>query len=142
MTATCSGRRQFAAFDFPRVRAITTTRGREAGSAAAVTPPSCRTPLTNPDRKITRPSRVDVHALTGMDPADIDRIAALADPGYTRGRPPRFTHRDRVLLALVALRTNLTERALAAIFGISQSTAHRAIRDLVASISDLFVPGL
>jgi predicted HTH transcriptional regulator len=76
-----------------------------------------------------------------MDPADIDRIAAITDPGYTRGRPPRFTHRDGVLLALVALRTNLTERALAAIFGISQSTAHRAIRDLVASISDLFVPG-
>ncbi|MDT5130415.1 MAG: hypothetical protein QOH54_6059 [Mycobacterium sp.] len=91
MTATCSGRRQFAAFDFPRVRAITTTQGREAGSAAAVTPPSCRIPLTNPDRKITRLSRVDVHALTGMDPADIDRITALADTGYTRGRPPRFT---------------------------------------------------
>jgi hypothetical protein len=77
-----------------------------------------------------------------MDPADIDHIAAITDPGHTRGRPPRFTHRDRVLLvALVALRTNLTQRALAAIFGISQSTAHRAIRDLVASISDLFVPG-
>lgn len=46
-----------------------------------------------------------------------------------------------MLLALIALRTNLTERAVAAIFGISQSTAHRAIRDLMASISDLFVPG-
>ncbi|MDT5130414.1 MAG: hypothetical protein QOH54_6058, partial [Mycobacterium sp.] len=46
-----------------------------------------------------------------------------------------------MLLALIALRTNLTERALAAILGISQSTAHRAIRDLMASISDLFAPG-
>jgi predicted transcriptional regulator len=45
-----------------------------------------------------------------------------------------------VLLVLVALRTNLTQRALAAIFGISQSTAHRAIRDLMATIADLFAP--
>jgi hypothetical protein len=46
-----------------------------------------------------------------------------------------------VLLVLVALPTNLTQRALAAIFGISQPTAHRAIRDLMATIADLFVPG-
>jgi hypothetical protein len=46
-----------------------------------------------------------------------------------------------VLLALVALGTNPTERAMAAIFGISQSTAHRAIRDLLAATSDLFVTG-
>ena len=91
--------------------------------------------------KITRLGRADVYTLTGTDPTSIDRIAAVTDPGHTRGRPPRFTHRDRALLALVALRTNLTERALAAIFGISQSTAHQAIRDLLAATSDLFVPG-
>lgn len=45
-----------------------------------------------------------------------------------------------MLLTLVALRTNLTERALAAIFDISQPTAHRTIRDLTAAIAGLFVP--
>jgi len=45
-----------------------------------------------------------------------------------------------VLLTLVALRTNLTERALAAIFDISQPTAHRIIRDLTAAVAGLFVP--
>ena len=48
--------------------------------------------------------------------------------------------RGPVLLVLVALPTNLTQRALAAIFGISQPTAHRAIRDLMATIADLFAP--
>ena len=45
-----------------------------------------------------------------------------------------------MLLTLVALRTNLTERALAAIFDISQPTAHRIIRDLTAAVAGLFVP--
>jgi hypothetical protein len=84
--------------------------------------------------------RADIYALTGMTPADIDRIAAATDPGHTRGRPPRLTHRDRVLIALTALRTNLTERALAVIFGISQPTAHRTIRDMMAAVADLFDP--
>lgn len=76
-----------------------------------------------------------------MDPTDIDRIVAATGPPNRLGRARRFTHRGRVLLVLVALRTNLTERALAAIFGISQSTAHRANRDLMTTIADLFVPG-
>jgi predicted HTH transcriptional regulator len=86
--------------------------------------------------KITRLGPVDIYTLTGMAPADI----AASPPPLARPvlRPPVFTYRDRVLLALVALRTNLTERALAAIFGISQATAHRAIRDVMAAVSDLF----
>ena len=44
-----------------------------------------------------------------------------------------------MLLTLVALRTNLTEPALAAIFDISQPTAHRIIRDLTAAVAGLFV---
>lgn len=49
-----------------------------------------------------------------------------------------MAHRDRVLLVLIALRTNLTERALAAIFHVSQPTVHRTIRDLLPRIAALF----
>ena len=45
-----------------------------------------------------------------------------------------------MLLTLVALRTNLTERALAALFDISRPTAHRIICDLTAAVAGLFVP--
>ena len=45
-----------------------------------------------------------------------------------------------MLLALVALRTNFTARALAAMFDISQPTAHRIIRDLTAAVAGLFIP--
>jgi len=43
-----------------------------------------------------------------------------------------------VLLVLVTLRTNLTERALAALLGVSQPTAHRAITALLPQIAALF----
>lgn len=66
--------------------------------------------------RITRLGRADVYALTGITVTEVDRIAATTNPGHRRGRPPGLSHRDRVLLTLVALRTNLTERALAAIF--------------------------
>lgn len=90
--------------------------------------------------RITRLGPADVYALTGITAAEVDRIAATTNPRHRRGRPPGLTHPDRVLLTLVALRTNLTERALAAIFDISQPTAHRIIRDLTAAVAGLFVP--
>jgi hypothetical protein len=86
-------------------------------------------------------------ALTGITAAEVDRIAATTDPEQRRGRPPGLTHRDRVLPTRVALRTNLTERALAAIFDISQPTAHRIIGDLAAGLlheqvtSEMACPG-
>ncbi len=88
----------------------------------------------------TRLGPADVYALTGITAAEVDRITTITNPSQRRGRPPGLTHPDRVLLTLVALRTNLTERALAAIFDISQPTAHRIIRDLTAAIAGLFVP--
>ena len=44
-----------------------------------------------------------------------------------RGRPWSRTLRHRVLIACVALRTNLPIRELAAVFQISKSTAHRIV---------------
>lgn len=90
--------------------------------------------------RITRLGPADLYALTGATAAEVDRIAATTNPGNRRGRPPGLTHRDRVLLTRVALRTNLTERALAAIFDISQPTAHQIIRDLTAAVAGLFIP--
>ena len=47
-----------------------------------------------------------------------------------RGRPWALPLRTRVLIALVSLRTNLTTRALAALYGTSQSQVQRIIAQL------------
>jgi Helix-turn-helix of DDE superfamily endonuclease len=46
----------------------------------------------------------------------------------------------RVLLVLIHLRTNLTTRALAALFHTSQSTLDRTIHHLVPVLADAFAP--
>ncbi len=88
----------------------------------------------------TKLGPAEVYALTGITAAEVDRITTITDPGHRSRRPPGLTHPDRVLLTLVALRTNLTEHALAAIVDISQPTAHRIIGDLTAAVAGLFVP--
>ncbi|MGH3562040.1 MAG: hypothetical protein ACRDTN_09645, partial [Mycobacterium sp.] len=52
---------------------------------------------------ITKLGPADIYARTGMDPADIDRIAAATRPATRVGRPPRFTHRGPVLLVLACV---------------------------------------
>jgi Helix-turn-helix of DDE superfamily endonuclease len=47
----------------------------------------------------------------------------------------------RVLLVLIHLRTNLTTRALAALFHTSQSTVDRTIHHLVPVLADALGPG-
>jgi len=54
-----------------------------------------------------------------------------------RGRPWSCSHRRRVLITCVALRTNLTVRELAAIFAISKSTVHRIVATLVPQLASL-----
>ena len=85
-------------------------------------------------------------ALTGLTISELDHVARRLTPQQRcrRGRPPSLTHHDRVLLVVTALRTNLTERALAAIFRTSQSTVHRTIRNLLprlAALLDTSRPG-
>lgn len=65
----------------------------------------------------------------------LPRFCQRIGTGGRLPRPPILNHRKRVLLCLAALRTNLTERALAVIFGTSQSTAHRIIRDLLPAVA-------
>lgn len=51
-------------------------------------------------------------------------------PRPDRSRPWRLPDPLRILLFLVALRTNLTERALAGLLGVSHDSTHRAIAAL------------
>ena len=52
-----------------------------------------------------------------------------------RGRPWSCSLRHRVLIACTALRTNLTFRELAAVFGISKSTAHRIVTTITPKLA-------
>jgi hypothetical protein len=54
-----------------------------------------------------------------------------------RGRPWSCPLHKRVLLACAALRTNLTIRELAAIFGVSRSAAHRIIATMTPRLPAL-----
>lgn len=71
--------------------------------------------------------------LTGLSQAQAKRIITAVSPSLvTRlGRPHRLRPNRRILLVLVWLRTNLTERALGAVFGVSQPTAHRVIQEVL-----------
>jgi Helix-turn-helix of DDE superfamily endonuclease len=69
-----------------------------------------------------------LYALTGLRRTQLDTITGLlAPPSRRRGRPHALPPRDRVLLAAMAWRTNLTHRALAALFRVGVATVHRAI---------------
>lgn len=80
--------------------------------------------------------------MTGLHPDTISLVTDATRPKPGRGRPPALPHETRVLLVLCALRTNLTERALAAVFGTSQATVHRTIRALLPKVSALFEASL
>ena len=55
-----------------------------------------------------------------------------------RGRPWSLCFTDRVLLVVMALRTNLTERQLAWVFGTTDSTVDRVVQDISPYLAALF----
>ena len=57
--------------------------------------------------------------------------------GANKQRPWALKLRTRGLLACIALRTNLTIREVAALFGISRSQAHRIIADMTRRLATL-----
>jgi DDE family transposase/DDE superfamily endonuclease len=61
-------------------------------------------------------------------------------PDSGRGRPWALAFCDRVLLVALAYRTNLTERQLAALFGVGTGTAHRVMADLAPHLAGLLGP--
>jgi hypothetical protein len=68
-----------------------------------------------------------LHALAALQRGELDRLLERLAPDRRRGHPWSCSQRHRVLITCVALRTNLTFRELAAVFGISKSTAHRIV---------------
>ncbi|MCL4414014.1 MAG: transposase family protein [Actinobacteria bacterium] len=88
-------------------------------------------------------ARGEIFAFTGLgDTAFADLVSRLwqVRPDKTRGRPWSLTFADRVLLVVMALRTNLTERQLAWLFATSDSTVDRVIRDMSVHLAGLFHP--
>jgi hypothetical protein len=80
--------------------------------------------------------------LTDLSPSQVHTVRAAAHQQQpaTPGRPWSLPLAARVLLALIGLRTNLTTRALAALFHTSQSTVDRIIHHLVPILADVLQP--
>lgn len=64
-------------------------------------------------------------------------IGRLRPSDCRRGRPWAQPLRQRVLVACLALRTNLTVREIAAVFAISKSQAHRILADVTRRLAAL-----
>jgi len=81
--------------------------------------------------------------LTGLTRAQIQIVYTTITqqrlPPRT-GRPCSIPLPVRLLMVLIHLRTNLTTRALAALFGTSQSTLDRVIHHLVPVLADALRP--
>lgn len=89
-----------------------------------------------------RRSTLRLLPLTGLDRHHFDAIVAACTAALprARGRPWSLPLPERVLLTVVALRTNLTIRQLTAVFGVSKTQTHRIIdrhTRLLAALLDL-----
>jgi len=81
---------------------------------------------------------MEVSALTGLAPSMLAAVARrLRSDRVRRGRPWALSIERRVTIACTSLRTNLTIRELAAVFGISPAQAHRIVTDIVLRIAAL-----
>jgi hypothetical protein len=76
--------------------------------------------------------------LSGLTRVQIQTVCTIAQQCSPprRGRSWSLPLPARVLLVLIHLRTNLTTRALAALFSTSQSTVDRIIHHLVPALAD------
>ena len=80
-------------------------------------------------------------AIAHLTPMQLGAIVGeLRASKHRRGRPWSQSLRRRVLIACVGLRTNLTMRELAAVFGISKSTAHRVLADITVRVAACLGP--
>lgn len=82
--------------------------------------------------------------LTGLTDHQFHTVLARITPHIppARGRPWALPLPVRILLVQIHLRTNLTTRALAALFGTSQSTVDRIIHHLVPVLAAALRPCL
>jgi hypothetical protein len=85
----------------------------------------------------------DLRAWTGLTGPQMHHLVEqLWDrrPDTGRGRPWALPFADRVLLLILAYRTNLTMQQLGSLFGISDSAAHRVIDRLAEPLAELLGP--
>lgn len=85
----------------------------------------------------------EMTALTGLSGTHFGELVRrlwAVHPDSGRGRPWGLSFPDRVLMATLYLRTNLTERQLAVLFAVSQKQADRVLHDLLAHLSTLLGP--
>ncbi|WP_248001737.1 transposase family protein [Streptomyces sp. RPA4-2] len=85
----------------------------------------------------------DLRAWTGLTEPQLHRLVArlwekMPDAG--RGRPWALPFLDRVLLLVLAYRTNLTMQQLGFLFGISDSAVHRTVDRLASPLAELLGP--
>ena len=78
--------------------------------------------------------------LAGLTRAEFQALLPYLSGPTPRGRPWSLTLPARLLLVLIQLRTNLTTRALAALFRTSQSSVDRIIHDLTPRLARLLGP--
>ena len=87
--------------------------------------------------------RGEIHAFTGLSDAAFSELVAriwAVRPDNTPVRPWSLSFPDRVLLVVMSLRTNLTERQIAWIFSTTDSTVDRVVHDVSPHLAGLLGP--
>lgn len=93
--------------------------------------------------RASRCSEDEIRDWTGLPGRCFAEVVARlwqARPDRRRGRPWSLGFADRVLLVVLALRTNLTERQLAHLFSTTDSTVDRVVHDLAPVLAALLGP--
>jgi hypothetical protein len=93
--------------------------------------------------RLARRTTVDPQAWTGLTVGQLQRLLEQprdACPDAGRGRTWALSFPDRVLLPVLAYRTNLTRQQLAALFGLSDSAVHRGTGRLAPHLAELLGP--
>ncbi len=78
--------------------------------------------------------------LAALSWRNLARLQRMLPAPRRRGRPCSSSPPHRLLVACIALRTNLTMRELAAIVGQSKSTVHRIIATFTPRLAGLACP--
>ena len=82
----------------------------------------------------------ELTGVTGVRFGELVRRLWILHPDTGRGRPWGMSSPDRVLMTVMYLRTNLTQRQLAVLFNVSQRQVDRVLHDLLAVLGELLGP--